>query len=58
MEAVDPAIAETLELYNYAKLNGVAVFFITGRTEDLKSSHHKKPECSGIQGLERPIFQA
>jgi acid phosphatase len=27
----DPVIAPTLQLYNYAKQNGVAVFFVTGR---------------------------
>lgn len=29
----DPAIAPTLELYEFAQRNGVAVFFITGRPE-------------------------
>lgn len=33
-----PAIKPTLELYNYAKNNGVAIFFITGRYEKSRQS--------------------
>ncbi len=32
-KGIDPAIAPTLALYNFAKKNNVAVFFITGRQE-------------------------
>lgn len=33
-KGLDPAIKPTLELYKYAKAHDVAVFFITGRSED------------------------
>jgi len=32
-DAHDPAIAPVLELYNFAKKNGIVVFFVTGRQE-------------------------
>lgn len=35
-EGKDPAIAPTLNLYRYAKHHNVAVFFITGRYENLR----------------------
>jgi len=34
----DPVIAPTLALYNYAKQNGVAVFFVTGRFESQREA--------------------
>ncbi|MFN7098521.1 MAG: HAD family acid phosphatase [Gammaproteobacteria bacterium] len=45
----DPVIAPTLQLYNYAKQNGVAVIFVTGRpgwmmpatVRDLRASGYK-----------------
>lgn len=33
----DPAIASTLQLYQYAKAHDVSVFFITGRPESLRA---------------------
>jgi len=35
-KAQDPAIVPTLKLYNYAKDNGVAIFFITSRPEKIR----------------------
>lgn len=35
-EADDPVIQPTLKLYNFAKDNGVSIFFITGRPEELR----------------------
>jgi predicted secreted acid phosphatase len=32
----EPVIQPTLDLYNYAKANGVAVFFVTGRSDSVK----------------------
>ncbi len=33
----DPPIVPTLELYNFAKKNGIAVFFVTGRPESQRT---------------------
>lgn len=35
-KADDPAIRPTLKLFKFAKENGVSVFFITGRSEELR----------------------
>lgn len=37
----DPAITPTLKLYEYAKANKVAVFFVTGRTESYRAATEK-----------------
>jgi len=37
----DPAIDPTLKLYEYAKQNDVAIFFITGRSESLRAATEK-----------------
>lgn len=37
-KGTDPAIDPTLLLYRYAKLHGIAVFFITGRTEEERTA--------------------
>lgn len=39
----DPVIAPTLELYRYAQENKIAVFFITGRTEN-----YRKPTAANL----------
>jgi len=57
MEAIDPAIPETLKLYNYAQLNGVAVFFITGRTEDLKVATIKNLNAAGYKDWDGLFFK-
>ncbi|HWP92758.1 MAG TPA: HAD family acid phosphatase [Thermodesulfobacteriota bacterium] len=57
MEAVDPVIPGTLELYKYAKLNGVAVFFITGRTEDLKVATIKNLNNAGYKDWNGLFFK-
>ena len=40
-KAQDPAIKPTLKLYDYAKDNGVAIFFITSRSEKLREVTEK-----------------
>lgn len=48
-DADDPAIPDTLQLYNYAKEKGVAVFFITGRSEKLRKATVKNLRNVGYQ---------
>lgn len=43
----DPAIKPTLELYQFAKAHNVAVFFITGRTEDARAATIKNLQAAG-----------
>lgn len=43
----DPAIKPTLELYRYAKANGVAVFFITGRYENYRDATARNLQTVG-----------
>jgi len=47
-KGVDPAIKPTLELYQYAKANGVAVFFITARPEKARESTASNLEKAGF----------
>ena len=44
-----PPILETLDLYHYAKTQGVSQFFITGRPEDLRSATIKNLTQAGYQ---------
>jgi acid phosphatase len=37
-KAKDPAVMPTLKLYEFAKKNGVAMFFITGRRETMRAA--------------------
>ncbi|MCH9745080.1 MAG: acid phosphatase [Gammaproteobacteria bacterium] len=46
-KAHDPAIPSVLTLYQYAKNNGVAVFFITGRKESLRPATAKNLKNAG-----------
>ncbi len=48
-KATDPVIAPTLELYRYAKENNVAIFFITGRTEQYRAATEKNLENVGYK---------
>ncbi len=45
----DPAIAPTLELFRYAKANHVAVFFVTGRTENYRRATEKNLQNVGYE---------
>ncbi len=45
----DPVIEPTLKLYNYAKANNVAVFFVTGRTDSSKDPTMKNLVNAGYQ---------
>lgn len=49
LKAEDPAIPATLKLYNYANAHGVAVFFITGRSEDLRDATVKNLITAGCK---------
>ena len=54
LEAKAPAIQPTLELFRYARQNGLHVFFITGRTESERQSTVKNLQEAGYgdhQGL-------
>lgn len=48
--ARDPAIVPVLELFNYAKKNGVAVFFLTGRKNAERDSTIKNLNDVGYTG--------
>lgn len=48
-KGTDPAIQPTLELYRYAKANGVAVFFITGRYENYRDATVKNLQNVGFK---------
>jgi hypothetical protein len=51
-------IPSTLELFNLAKQNGVAVFFITGRRENARAPHGEQPEARGLRRLAAAVPQA
>ncbi len=44
-----PAIPETLQLYNFAKANGVALFFITGTGERYRKATEQKLRHAGYK---------
>jgi predicted secreted acid phosphatase len=48
--ARDPAILPTLELFNFAKSKGVALFFVTGRPEGGRASTIKNLNEAGYSG--------
>lgn len=53
----DPVIQPTLELYNFAKANKVAVFFVTGRTEDSRTSTEKNLTEAGFKNWDGLILK-
>ena len=53
----DPVIAPTLALYNHAKKEGVAVFFITGRAEWLKAHTISNLKTAGYQQWDGLVFR-
>lgn len=48
-KGTDPVITPTLELYRYAKANHIAVFFITGRTENYRAATEKNLTAAGFK---------
>ena len=50
LSARGAAIAPTLALFNAAKAQGVAVFFITGRPEDERAATEKNLHAAGYDG--------
>jgi len=55
MTGQEPAIEATLELYREAIANGVAVFFISGRTADQRVMTEQNLKNVGFKGFERLI---
>jgi len=55
--AHDPAIAPVLELFNYAKRNGIAVFFVTGRQKAQRELTTKNLNDVGYTGWADLIMQ-
>jgi predicted secreted acid phosphatase len=54
----DPAIAPVLQLYNFAKAKGVALFFVTGRQEAERAVTIKNLNEVGYSGWVDLIMQA
>ncbi len=52
----DPAIPPVLELYNYAKEKGIAVFFVTGRPESQRAMTEANLREAGYFGWTEPIY--
>ncbi len=48
--ASDPAILDTLKLYNLTKEKGVSLFFVTGRREYQRQTTIKNLQLAGYQG--------
>lgn len=55
---IDPAILPTLQLYQYAKANHVAVFFVTGRTEAFRVATEKNLANAGYKNWDGLSFKA
>ncbi len=56
-DAQDPAITPVLELFNYAKKNGVTVFFLTGRLEVDRAATVKNLQQAGYSGWAELIMR-
>jgi predicted secreted acid phosphatase len=52
----DPAISPVLELYNFAKKKGIAVFFVTGRPECQRAMTEANLREVGYSGWTEPIY--
>lgn len=57
-KGLDPAITPTLELYKFAKANGVAVFFITGRKEFERADTIKNLTDAGYSNWDGLILRS
>jgi acid phosphatase len=53
----DPAITPVLELFNYAKKNGIHVFFLTGRQESERTATIRNLNEAGYSGWEELIMR-
>lgn len=53
----DPAIDATLKLYQYAKANGVAVFFVTGRHEEEREATANNLKKSGFDNWDGLVLR-
>jgi len=53
----DPAIVPVLQLYDFAKAEGVAVFFVTGRQESERAATVKNLNSAGYSGWADLIMQ-
>jgi HAD superfamily, subfamily IIIB (Acid phosphatase) len=51
------AIAPTLDLFNTAKQNGVAVFFITGRRENMRAHTESNLKREGYDGWQQLVLK-
>ncbi len=49
-DAHDPAIIPVLELFNFAKKSGIAVFFLTGRSEHERETTVRNLNAAGYDG--------
>lgn len=56
-KGTDPAISPTLKLYQYAKENNVAVFFITGRFEQEREATARNLEAAGYKNWDGLILR-
>jgi acid phosphatase len=53
----DPAIGPVLQLYNFAKAEGVKIFFVTGRQESERAMTSKNLNEAGYSGWAELIMQ-
>lgn len=56
-KGTDPAITPTLKLFQFAKANGVAVFFITGRFEPEREATSRNLEAAGYKNWDGLILR-
>jgi predicted secreted acid phosphatase len=57
MAAKDPAILSMLDLYNFAKKNGFALFLITGRRENQREATELNLRRAGYKGWKAVYFK-
>jgi acid phosphatase len=57
-EASAPALEPTLDLYNYAREQGVAVFFVTGRRERFREDTARNLRAAGYTDWQRLYLKA
>ncbi len=51
-KGTDPALATTLALYQFAKANHVAVFFVTGRTQNYRAATESNLTDAGFKNFD------
>ncbi|NNM58703.1 MAG: acid phosphatase [Legionellales bacterium] len=57
LKGVDPVIAPTLKLYNYAKENGVSVIFLTGRPISAMPATIRNLKAAGYKNWDGLVFR-